>query len=51
MLGDGEHISGYDPGVSEAILGEAAHLLRHLGFAGPRAHLVAGPLQEYDVVH
>ena len=33
MLGDGEHISGYDPGVSEAILGEAAHLLRHLGFA------------------
>jgi hypothetical protein len=42
LLGDGEHISGYDPGVSEAILGEAAHLLRHLGFAAGHAILIGG---------
>jgi hypothetical protein len=31
LLGDGEHVSGYDPDVSEAILGEAAPA----GSAGP----------------
>ena len=42
LVGDGEHISEYDPVVSEAILGEAAHLLRHLGFAGNHAILIGG---------
>ena len=42
MVGDGEHISGYDPGTSEAILGETAHLLRHLGFAANHAILIGG---------
>ena len=42
MFGDGEHISGYDPDVSEAILGEAAHLLRHLGFAAGHTILIGG---------
>lgn len=42
LVGDGEHISEYDPVVSEMILGEAAHLLRHLGFAGEHAILIGG---------
>jgi len=42
LVGDGEHISGYDPGTSEQILGEAAHLLRHLGFAARHAILIGG---------
>ena len=42
MAGDGEHISGYDPELSQAILGETAHLLRHLGFAANHAVLIGG---------
>lgn len=42
LVGDGCHISEYDPGVSGAILGEAAHLLRHLGFAAEHAILIGG---------
>jgi hypothetical protein len=42
LAGNGEHISEYDPVVSEAILGEAAHLMRHLGFAGNHAILIGG---------
>lgn len=42
MAGDGAHISEYDPRVSDAILGETAHLLRHLGFAAEHAILIGG---------
>lgn len=42
MVGDGEHISSYDPGLAEEILAEAAHLLRHLGFAAQHTILIGG---------
>lgn len=42
MATDGAHHSGYDPATIEAVLGEAAHLLRHLGFAAEHAVLIGG---------
>jgi hypothetical protein len=42
LAGDGGHISGYDRGTSELILGETAHLLRHLGFAAQHAIVIGG---------
>ena len=39
---DGSHRSEYDPGVAAAILGEAAHLLRSIGFAAQHAVLIGG---------
>lgn len=42
MAGEGQSIREYDPGISDAILGEAAHLLRHLGFAAHHAVLIGG---------
>lgn len=42
MTTDGSHFSGYDPGLVEAVLAEAAHLLRHLGFAAAHTVLIGG---------
>ncbi len=42
MAGDGLHISDYDPTLSDAILGEAAHLLRNFGFSAQHAILIGG---------
>lgn len=42
MAGDGMHISEYDPTLADAILGEAAHLLRNLGFSAQHAILIGG---------
>jgi len=42
LAGDGQHISAYDPALSEAILGETALLLRALGFAANHAILIGG---------
>jgi hypothetical protein len=39
---EGEHHSAYDPALVDAILGEAAHLLRHLGFAAAHTVLIGG---------
>ena len=42
LAGDGEHISEYDPVVTEALLGEAAYFLRAIGFASHHAILIGG---------
>lgn len=42
MAGDGMHISEYDPSVADAILGEAAHLLRNIGFSARHSILIGG---------
>lgn len=42
MAGDGRHINDYDPSLADAILGEAAHLLRSIGFAAQHAILIGG---------
>lgn len=42
MPDDGMHISEYDPTLAAAILGEAAHLLRNVGFAAHHAILIGG---------
>lgn len=42
MAGDGMHISEYDPSLADAILGEAAHLLRNIGFSARHAILIGG---------
>lgn len=42
MAGDGANYSDYDPGLAAMILGEAAHLLRHLGLAARHAILIGG---------
>ena len=42
MAGDGMHISEYDPSVADAILGEAAHLLRSIGFSARHSILIGG---------
>jgi hypothetical protein len=42
LVGDPQHISQYDPGISKAILGETAHLLRHLGFAAGHVIVIGG---------
>jgi hypothetical protein len=39
---DGLHISGYDPVTLDAVLGEAGHLLRHLGFAAAHTVVIGG---------
>lgn len=39
---DGEHIGAYDPALVETVLAEAAHLLRHLGFAAQHIVLIGG---------
>jgi len=39
---DGENRRGYDPSVIDAVLTEAAHLLRHLGFAAQHTVLIGG---------
>jgi hypothetical protein len=36
------HVNGYDPSTTETILGEAAHLLRNIGFAAQHAILIGG---------
>jgi hypothetical protein len=36
------HVSEYDPALADAILGEAAHLLRNIGFAARHAILIGG---------
>ena len=42
MAGDGMHVSEYDATLADAILGEAAHLLRNIGFAARHAILIGG---------
>lgn len=42
MAGDGMHISEYDPSLADAVLGEAAHLLRNIGFSARHAILIGG---------
>ncbi|HUZ52128.1 MAG TPA: nucleotidyl transferase AbiEii/AbiGii toxin family protein [Streptosporangiaceae bacterium] len=42
MAGEGTNISEYDPSLATAILGEAAHLLRHLGLAARHTILIGG---------
>ncbi len=42
MASDGHHHSDYDPSLIDAVLGEAAHLLRHLGFAATHTILIGG---------
>ncbi len=39
---DGLHHDNYDPAVLDVVLGEAAHLLRALGFAAKHAVLIGG---------
>ena len=39
---DGESYREYDPALVGTILGEAAHLLRHLGFAVEHIVLIGG---------
>ncbi len=39
---DGAHYSGYDPATLNSVLGETAHLLRTLGFAGGHAIVIGG---------
>ena len=42
QLAAGAHHSGYDPSTLDAVLGETAQLLRHLGFAANHAVLIGG---------
>lgn len=42
MAGEGLHINEYDPTLANAILGEAAHLMRNLGFSAQHAILIGG---------
>lgn len=42
MAGDGMHAGEYDPALTDTILGEAAHLLRNMGFAARHAILIGG---------
>ena len=42
MAGDGLHHSEYDPTLAAMLLGEAAHLLRAIGFAADHAILIGG---------
>jgi hypothetical protein len=42
LAGDGLHISEYDPSLADAILGEAAFLLRAIGFAAHHTILIGG---------
>lgn len=42
LAGDGQHFSEYDPVVTQEILGEAAYLLRAIGFASHHAILIGG---------
>ena len=42
MATDGESYREYDPTLVGTILGEAAHLLRHLGFAAEHIVLIGG---------
>jgi len=42
LAGDGMHVSEYDPALADIILGEAAHLLRNIGFAAQHAILIGG---------
>jgi hypothetical protein len=39
---DGAHHSAYDAGLIDAVLGEAAHLVRHLGFTAAHTVLIGG---------
>lgn len=42
MAGEGTNISEYDPSLAAMILGEAAHLLRHVGLAARHTILIGG---------
>jgi hypothetical protein len=42
LAGDGQHFSEYDAQVTEDILGEAAHLLRAIGFGSYHTILIGG---------
>lgn len=42
MAGDGQHFSEYDARVTEEMLGEAAHLLRAIGFGSHHTILIGG---------
>lgn len=42
LAGDGLHHSEYDPTLAAMLLGEAAHLLRAIGFAADHAILIGG---------
>lgn len=42
MATDGESYQEYDPALVGTVLGEAAHLLRHLGFAADHTVLIGG---------
>lgn len=42
MPTDGRHHSAYDPALAGVVLGEAAHLLRNLGWAAQHAVLIGG---------
>ncbi|MBI4729190.1 MAG: nucleotidyl transferase AbiEii/AbiGii toxin family protein [Acidobacteria bacterium] len=42
MPTEGRHHSEYDPALAHVVLGEAAHLLRNLGFAAQHAVLIGG---------
>lgn len=42
LAGDGQHFSEYDAQVTEGILGEAAHLLRAIGFGSHHTILIGG---------
>jgi len=39
---DGQSYAGYDPRIIDAVLAEAAHLFRHLGFAAQHTTLIGG---------
>jgi len=42
LAGEGINITEYDPALADAIMGEAAHLLRHLGIAACHTILIGG---------
>jgi len=42
LAGEGTNITEYDPRLAEAILGEAGHLLRHIGIAARHTILIGG---------
>lgn len=42
MAGNGMHITEYNAAVADVILGEAAHLLRNIGFAAQHAIVIGG---------
>jgi hypothetical protein len=42
LVSEGLHHSEYDPALADAVLGEAAHLLRSLGFTAEHAVLIGG---------